>query len=161
MVSATDGDLLELHAAQHPDDADQLLGDALGKLGHPRQQDLAAPGRRSGKSMCRNRQRRLSASDSSRVALEVSTTNGGRSAVMVPSSGTVTWKSDSTSSSRPSISMSALSVSSMSSTVGFGAPDRGQQRPREQELLAEDVVLVRVPVRAARAGAWIRSICFA
>ena len=68
--------------------------------------------------MCRNRQRRLSASDSSRVALEVSTTNGGRSAVMVPSSGTVTAKSDSTSSSRPSISMSALSVSSISSTVG-------------------------------------------
>ena len=92
--------------------------------------------------MCRNRQRRLSASDSSRVALEVSTTNGVRSAVMVPSSGTVTAKSDSTSSSRPSISMSALSVSSISSTVGLGAPDGGQQRPGEQELLAEHVVLV-------------------
>ena len=37
---------------------------------------------------------------------------------MVPSSGTVTAKSLSTSSSRPSISMSALSVSSISSTVG-------------------------------------------
>ncbi len=68
--------------------------------------------------MCRNRQRRLSASDSSRVALDVSTTSGLRSATIVPSSGTVTAKSVSTSSSRPSISMSALSVSSISSTVG-------------------------------------------
>ena len=72
----------------------------------------------SGKSMCRNRQRRLSASESSRVALEVNTTSGARSALMVPNSGTVTAKSESTSSSRPSISISALSVSSISSTVG-------------------------------------------
>jgi hypothetical protein len=50
--------------------------------------------------------------------LEVRTTSGVRSAVIVPSSGTVTAKSDSTSSSKPSISISALSVSSISSTVG-------------------------------------------
>ena len=64
---------------------------------------------------------------------------------MVPSSGTVTWKSPSTSSSRPSTSTSALSVSSTSSTVGLGAPDRGEQRAGEQELLAEDVVAGLVP----------------
>lgn len=52
------------------------------------------------------------------MALEVSTTNGRRSAVTVPNSGMVTWKSLSTSSSRPSTSTSALSVSSISSTVG-------------------------------------------
>ena len=72
----------------------------------------------SGKSRCRNRQRRLSASDSSRVEFEVSSANGRRVAVIVPSSGTVTWKSLSTSSSRPSTSTSALSISSTSSTVG-------------------------------------------
>src|SRR3712207_9442492 len=38
----------------------------------------------------------------SRVALEVSTTIGRRTAVTVPSSGMVTWKSLSTSSSSPS-----------------------------------------------------------
>ena len=45
----------------------------------------------SGKSRCRNRQRRLRASDSSRVELEVSSTNGLRRALTVPISGTVTW----------------------------------------------------------------------
>ena len=72
----------------------------------------------SGKPMWRNRQRRRSASDSSRLAFEVRTTNGRRVAVIVPSSGTVTWKSLSTSRSRPSTSTSALSVSSISSTFG-------------------------------------------
>jgi len=60
----------------------------------------------------------LSASDSSRVEFEVSTANGRRAAVIVPISGTVTWKSESTSRSRPSTSTSALSISSTSSTVG-------------------------------------------
>ena len=31
--------LLELHAAQHADDAHQFLGQVLGQFGHPRQQD--------------------------------------------------------------------------------------------------------------------------
>jgi hypothetical protein len=52
------------------------------------------------------------------VELEVSSTNGRRRATMVPISGTVTWKSDNTSNSRPSTSTSALSISSTSSTVG-------------------------------------------
>ena len=96
--------------------------------------------------MCRNRHRRLSASDNSRVALEVNSTNGARSAVMVPSSGTVTAKSDSTSSSRPSISMSALSVSSISRTVGSVRANRGQQRPRQQEFLTEHIGFRLLPV---------------
>ena len=45
----------------------------------------------SGKSRCRNRQRRFSASDSSRVEFDVSTANGRRDARTVPISGTVTW----------------------------------------------------------------------
>ena len=52
------------------------------------------------------------------MEFDVSSANGRRAAVIVPISGTVTWKSQSTSSSRPSTSTSALSISSMSSTVG-------------------------------------------
>ena len=68
--------------------------------------------------MNRCRQRRLRPSDSSRALLEVSTTSGMCRALMVPSSGTETWKSDSTSSRNASNSGSALSISSISSTTG-------------------------------------------
>ncbi|COY17650.1 Uncharacterised protein [Mycobacterium tuberculosis] len=108
--------------------------------------------------MCKYRQRRLSASDSSRVALEVSSTNGARVAVRVPSSGTVTAKSDSTSSSRPSISMSALSVSSISSTVGSVrriAVSSGRCS-RNSSLNTSVLVASQSPEPA-----WIRRICLA
>ena len=72
----------------------------------------------AGKSMKRCRHRRLSPSDSSRALFEVSTTSGMCLALTVPSSGTETWKSDSTSSRNASNSGSALSISSMSSTTG-------------------------------------------
>ena len=52
------------------------------------------------------------------MAFEVRRVNGRCAATTVPSSGTVTWKSPSTSSSSPSTSTSALSVSSTSRTVG-------------------------------------------
>ena len=45
----------------------------------------------SGKSRCRNRQRRPGASENSRVEFDVNSANGRRVAVTVPISGTVTW----------------------------------------------------------------------
>ena len=71
--------------------------------------------------MKRCRQRRLRPSDSSRALFEVSTTSGMCLALIVPSSGTETWKSDSTSSRKASNSGSALSISSTSSTTGSSA----------------------------------------
>ena len=99
--------------------------------------------------MCRNRQRRLSASDSSRVALEVSTTNGARVGGDRAQLGDRHRKSDSTSSSSPSISMSALSVSSISSTVGSVRRMAVSSGRDQQELLAEDVGLASAPSRRA------------
>lgn len=98
-------------------------------------------------------------SDSSRVAFEVRTTNGLRVAVMVPSSGTVTAKSLSTSRSRPSISTSALSVSSISSTVGSSrrmAVSNGRDSRNSSEKTSALVAsqLWSLP-------AWMRRICFA
>ena len=62
--------------------------------------------------------RRLSASWSSLVRLEVRITLGRRRAAIVPSSGIVIWKSESTSSRNASNSSSARSISSISSTTG-------------------------------------------
>ena len=65
-----------------------------------------------------NRARRLSASWSSRVRFDVRITAGRRRAAIVPSSGIVIWKSESTSSRNASNSSSARSISSISSTTG-------------------------------------------
>ena len=94
------------------------------------------------------------------MALEVSTTNGRRTAATVPSSGMVTWKS------REHLQQQALDLD-----VGLVdlvdqqhrrllAPDRGQQRPGEQELLGEDVVVGLAPTTASPPAAWMRSSCF-
>ena len=93
----------------------------------------------------------MSASDSSRVALEVSTTIGRRVAVIVPSSGMVTWKSRQHLQQQP-LDLDVGLVGLVDEQHGrVGAPDGGQQRPGEQELLAEDVVVDGVPVGAAGA----------
>ena len=68
--------------------------------------------------MYRYAQRRRRASDSGRVWLLVSTMKGVVRARTVPYSGIVTCISDSSSSRNASNSASALSISSMSSTVG-------------------------------------------
>ena len=94
----------------------------------------------------------MSASVSSRVLLEVSSTTGCVRASTVPSSGIEIWKSESTSSSIASNSWSVLSISSISSTTGSLGGDRGHQRALEQELLAEDVVLHVVPAGALALG---------
>ena len=65
-----------------------------------------------------NSARRLRASCSSRVRLEVRITAGLRRARIVPSSGIVIWKSESTSSRNASNSSSARSISSIRSTTG-------------------------------------------
>ena len=63
----------------------------------------------------------MSASLITRALFEVRNTRGLRTARMVPISGTVTWKSDSTSSRKASNSGSDLSTSSTSSRVGSSA----------------------------------------
>ena len=89
---------------------------ASGISGHPRQQD--APLEVGiGKVDVQEQATTFEGFRQFSAALEVST-NGVRVAAIVPNSGTVTAKSERTSRSSPSISISALSVSSISRTVG-------------------------------------------
>ena len=83
------------------------------------------------------------------MPFEVSTTCGIVVALMVPSSGIETWKSDSSSSRNASNSSSARSISSISSTGGCVAPDRRQQRPLQQIFFRKDLVLDGVGIVAA------------
>ena len=94
----------------------------------------------------------MSASWTSRVRFEVRITRGGVSALIVPISGTVTWKSDRISSRYASNSSSARSISSMSRTGGdaVGRLERLEERPADQEVGAEDVVGGRLLGLAAR-----------
>ena len=94
----------------------------------------------------------MSASWTSRVRFEVRITRGGVSALIVPISGTVTWKSDRISSRYASNSSSARSISSMSRTgaIAVGRLERLEQRPADQEVGPEDVVRGRVLGLAAR-----------
>ena len=82
----------------------------------------------------------------------MSTTSGGRTAVKRPSSGTVIWYSESTSSRYASNSSSARSISSMSSTGGGVADvvDGLQQRSLEQEALVVQLLLERAGGEAER-----------
>ncbi len=84
------------------------------------------------------------------MAFEVSTTRGMEIAVIVPSSGIDTWKSDRSSSRNASNSSSARSTSSIRSTGGVDAPDGGEKRPLEQIVFRKDVLLdsLRVFARA-------------
>jgi hypothetical protein len=76
---------------------------------------------------------------------------GGSGALIVPSSGIVTWKSDSASSRKASKGSSVRSSSSISST---GAPPAGahrlQQRAADQEALREELWLQRLAVGRPR-----------
>ena len=78
----------------------------------------------------------MSASCSSRVRLEVKNTSGGRAAAIVPSSGMVTWKSESSSSRNASNSSSARSISSISTTTVVFRPgvERLEQRTPQAEI---------------------------
>ena len=58
----------------------------------------------------------------------------------VPSSGMLTWKSDSSSSRNASNSSSALSISSISRTTVRGDDDRAQQRTLEQVVAREQML---------------------
>ena len=137
----------------------EFLGQVAGQLG-TRDNRMRRSRSGLGKSMCRNRQRRLTPR----------TVHGGvggqqherrPTAVSVPSSGTVTAKSD--GARRPSISMSVLSVSSMR---GTSARCTGWRSAADaaQELLAERVVLGLIPVAGARLDAqiclaWLAARC--
>ena len=95
--------------------------------------------------MWRKRQRRFKASDSSRVLLEVRTTNGVDEATTVPSSGIETWKSERISRSSASVSISTRSTSSIRSTTGLGRPIASSSGRAKKELLGEDVLLELIP----------------
>ena len=94
----------------------------------------------------------MSASWTSRVRFEVRITRGGVSAVIVPISGTVTWKSDRISSRYASNSSSARSISSMSRTGATPSVDSSAWRSgrRIRKSGAEDVVGGRPLGLAAR-----------
>ena len=97
-----------------------------------------------------NRQRRLSASCSSRVRLDVRMTVGRRVATIVPSSGIVTWKSDSSSSRNASNSSSARSISSIRSTTGSStsiasSSGRRIRKRRSNSSDSSTVALLRGP----------------
>ena len=83
----------------------------------------------------------MSASLISRALFEVRKTSGRRLARMVPISGTVTWKSESTSSRNASNSGSDLSTSSTSSSCGSSAviariSGRGTMKCSEKKTLS-------------------------
>ncbi len=80
-------------------------------------------------------------------------------AVTVPSSGTVTWKSLSTSRSRPSTSTSALSVSSISSTLG-SSPRMAVSRGRVSRNSSLKMS-VRVSSHVSSRAALMRRSCLA
>ncbi len=140
-VSATDGTLRRSIARSAPTTRTRGLGE--------HRVELRASGRRSGAQLLVgsdvNGQRRRSA-DSSRLAFEVSTTNGRRVALIVPSSGTVTWKSESTSEQALHLHVGLVHLVD-EQDLRVVAADRGQQGPRQQELLAEDVRARLVPRR--------------
>ena len=101
----------------------------------------------------------MSASCTSRVRLEVSTTSGGTSARIVPSSGIVTALSASTSSRKASNSSSARSISSTSSTDGRCSIARQDRAGDEEPAVVERALQLglvqprrRSPLRP-RAGA--------
>ena len=97
----------------------------------------------------------MSASDISRALLLVRTTSGTCRALMVPSSGTLTWKSDSTSRRKASNSVSDLSISSMSSTQGFSeliARSRGRGRmKRSLKKTSSSCAILSTASRSERA----------
>ena len=76
------------------------------------------------------------------MRFDVSTTAGlCASALIVPISGIVIWKSESTSSRNASNSSSARSISSISKTTFSGRLDRLEQRPPDEELRPEQLLL--------------------
>ena len=95
----------------------------------------------------------MSASCSSRVRLEVSTTTGGVAARIVPYSGIVTWYVDSTSSRNASNSSSARSTSSTSSTAGLccraASTGRASRKRSSYKLFSASVASI-APSRSTR-----------
>ena len=83
------------------------------------------------------------------MLFEVKKTIGICFAFTVPSSGIDTWYSERISSSSASVSSSTRSTSSIKQHDRFGRRDRFEERPGEQELLAEDVLFERLPILGA------------
>ena len=79
---------------------------------------------------------------------------------MVPSSGIETWKSESTSSSRASVSISTRSTSSIRSTTGSSeriASSNGRVSRNSSEKMSASTVSQS---RSCSRSAWMRSSCF-
>ena len=100
----------------------------------------------------------MSASVSSRVLFEVSSTSGIVCASMRPISGIEIWKSESSSSSIASNSWSVLSISSISRTTGSAlaiAVISGRSSRNSGPKMSSWTSCQPVP----SASAWIRSSC--
>ncbi len=92
------------------------------------------------------------------MLFDVNTTNGRLAAFIVPSSGIVTWKASSTSSSSASVSTSTRSTSSMRSTTGSGAriaSSRGRVSRNSSEKMSWLMVS-----QSWSTSDWMRSSCF-
>ena len=128
--------LVELLAAQPRHGGADAARDLVRHAGQPRLHDLglALDARYS---IQWYRQRRFSASCSSRVRFDVITTSGRRvGRRSVPSSGIDTWKSDRNSSRNASNSSSARSISSIRSTTGslaWSASSSGRRSRKRSE----------------------------
>ena len=84
---------------------------------------------------------------------------GGCVATIVPISGIVTLASASSSSRNASKSSSARSISSISSTAGRGPGvlERPQQRPADEVVRAEQILLAQRARRSASASRMLSS----
>ena len=141
IVSATPGGLARSRPRRPCTNAAAWRGEPLGDAGHAQAHDLDLA-----------LERRVADPVEQAAALErvvqLARAVGGEhdarapARVIVPISGIVIWKSESTSSRNASNSSSARSISSISSTTGSSRLDRLQQRAADQELGPEELLLV-------------------
>ena len=139
---------LELHAAQHTDDAYQLLGEALGQLGHSGQQDAAF---QIGTGKVNVQEQATPLERLGQLASRV----GGQQHERRPGRGDCAQFGYGHREVGQHLEQQAFDFD-----VGFvglvdqqhcglGTPDGRQQRTLQQELLAEYIVSGRVPVTGA------------
>src|SRR5580692_10594944 len=140
--------LLELHSAQHSDDAHQLFGNVAGQFGYAGQQDSAF---QVGAGEVDVQEQAATFERFGQFAGGV----GGQHHERRPLGGDGAQLGDRHGEVRQHLQQQTLDFDvGLVGLVdqqhgGFGAPDRGQQRTGEQKLLSEDVGLGLVPVIGA------------
>ncbi len=130
-----------------------------GRARHPPADDLDGALGGCGKSIQWYRQRRLTASCRSRVRFEVSTMIGGWVATIVPISGIVTrGLGQQLEQERLEVVVGAVDlVDQQHRRTRAGVLERLQQRPPDQVLRPEQIVLARASVRSASASRMLSS----